>query len=209
MLVQHLRELLHRGFAEAQFAHHFDAGVRFQLQFMFEPRDFVARADEDEPALVLGLGELAVQSPPYQFLLQINQGETDDAKKHHHNARRKKVEGVHDQHQADGRDEASFEERPENVPPRAKGGPVVKALRFKNQRPGNNQGEVKPDDPAQGVGWNRVEVQPLDDLRVGAQRKRNPEARREQTGIRYLVDLRSNLAFTSRHDFLTPLAGYF
>src|ERR1035437_2195173 len=208
MLMEHMHELLHRSFAEAQFSHNFNALVRFLFQFVPQPYDFAAGGDEDEATFVLKLGEFAAQTPPYQFLLQIEHGETDDAKKHHHDARRNKVEGIHDQHQADGHDEASFEKGPENVPPRAKGGLVVRALRFKNQRPGNNQEEVKPADTAKYVGWNRVKVQPCDDLRVGAQRKRHPEAHREQAGIRHLVDLRSNLTIQARHDSLTLLVKH-
>ena len=87
MFVEHLRELLHRGFSETQFAHHLDALVQSFFQLTPEPHNFGMRADEEEAALVLGLAELAAQSQPRQFLLQIDQGETDGAKKRHHHAR--------------------------------------------------------------------------------------------------------------------------
>ena len=88
MLVEHVHELLDGGFAEAQFADHGDAFVQSLPQFTPEPRNFGVCADQDEAALVLGLAELAAQGPPDQFLLHIDQGETDDAKKRHHRARR-------------------------------------------------------------------------------------------------------------------------
>ena len=88
MLVQHLRELLQRGFSEAQFRHNFNAFFRSLFQFAPQPHDFTAGGDEDEAAFVLKLGKFAAQSPPHQLLFQIDQAETDAAKKHHHSARR-------------------------------------------------------------------------------------------------------------------------
>src|ERR1035441_6798753 len=208
MFVEHLRELLHGGFSETQFAHHLDALVQSFFQFMPKPYNFGMRADEEEAALVLRLAELAAQSQPHQFLLQIDQGETNGAKKPHHHARRNKVEDIHDQHQANGHDETTLEERPENVPARAKEGVVVKALGFKNERRGGNQRNVQPDDRVKYVRWDHLEVQPCDDLRIGAQRIRNPETHREQTGVRHLVDLRSNLTITSQHGFLISTVKY-
>ena len=112
------------------------------------------------------------------------------------------MEGIHDQHHANGRDETTLEERPDNVPARAKEGVVVKTLGFKNERRGGNQRNVQPDDRVKYVRWDHLEVQPRDDLRIGAQRIGKPEAHRKQTGVRYLMDLRSNLMITSQHGFL-------
>jgi hypothetical protein len=39
-------------------------------------------------------------------------------------------------------------------------------------------------------------------MRIGAQRKCNPEAYREQNGVRHLVDLRSNLLIALQHGLL-------
>jgi hypothetical protein len=83
MLVQHLREFLQRGFAEAQFRHNFNAFVRLLLQFAPQPGDFAAGGDEDKPAFVLIAGRICCSKPTRQFLFQINQAETDAEKNHH------------------------------------------------------------------------------------------------------------------------------
>ena len=88
-----------------------------------------------------------------------------------------------------------------------KGGAVVEALRLQNQRRGGNQRKIEPDDAVEHVRRERIEAQPGDDLRIGAQHIRQPEAHREQTGVRQLVDLRSNLAVTSQHGFKTSTVG--
>ena len=154
-------------------------------------------------ALILGLSKFAVQRPPYQFLLQINERKADDAKERHHQARGNKVHDIHDQHQADGGDETAFEERPENFSPRAQGRVAVKTLGFENQRRRRNQGEIKPDHVVKDFERMRLKVQPRDDMRVGAQHVGQPEADGKQTGIGQLVDLRSNLTVASQHGFTT------
>jgi len=82
-----VRELLHPGFPRGSTRPHvFDAGVPISPSVHVEPRDFVARADEDEPALVSGMARIARKAhrtvPPSD-----DQGKTDDAKIHHHDAR--------------------------------------------------------------------------------------------------------------------------
>ena len=61
---------------------------------------------------------------------------------------------------------------------------------------------IKPDSMVEGFGRNHVELQPRDDLRIGAQDKCQPKAQRKQAGVRQLVDLRPNLTITSQHGFL-------
>ncbi len=162
MFVEHVRELLDRGFSEAQFADHRDPLVQSFLQFAPEPGNFGMRADQEETALVLGPAELAAQGPPHQLLLQIDQGEADAAKKRHHRARRNKIQGIHDQHQADGGDQAALEERPDDFPSRAKGGAVIETLGLKNQRRGGDQRKIKPDDAVEDVGREQIQAQPGD-----------------------------------------------
>ena len=59
MLVEQFNELLQWRFDKVKLVHDFDAFVRLRFQLMTHPGNFVACADKDETAFVLGLGKFA------------------------------------------------------------------------------------------------------------------------------------------------------
>ena len=156
MLVEQFNESLQRRFDKVKLAHDFDAFVGLLFQFMAQPGNFVAGADQDETAFVLRLGEFAFVNGTQNFFLEIHQGETKATEPHDHPARHVQVQGIHGEHQADGNEHAAFEERPQNCAARTQNGAVVKALQFQNERRARDEHEVKPSDIFKRIRRHRV-----------------------------------------------------